>query len=314
LTQDAKERGAPVVDFLNLAPYVRYIHELKTGDPYRLPPRIIYDYEMIFVVSGECHYLIEGEVYKLEAGCLHVMRPHVRHHAYVPPGGSFHYYAVHFDPVYMGEELDFSADHVYVNIDYPHLDVVPIEETLAERPVVEFSDIVLPYVTAVREPQRYQRLFQRLLDYFQSRTPGYHLGMRACMLDIFTLLVEERTTAEGIDNRHPHKAVILEAMQFMGQHYMHDLPLAELSGRFYLSPNYFRSLFKQATGTTPLEYLTGIRMEKAKELMLAEQHTISQISGMVGYPDLHYFSRLFKKWEGLSPRNYMDSILRPRQE
>ncbi|MFD0714864.1 AraC family transcriptional regulator [Paenibacillus sp. GCM10027626] len=308
---DQANKFIAAVNFMNLAPYVRYIHEYKSSESYRIPPRIIYDYEIIFVVSGTCHYVIEGAPYTLTAGCLHVMRPHTLHHCYAPAGPEFHYYAVHFDPVYMGEHLDFSADHVYVNIDYPGLDYIPVEEQLAERPVAQLDGFTFPYTTIVREPQHYIRLFQRMLQLFQTRRSGYHLGMRACMLDMISLLVEELTTAEGVMKQHPHKNVIHEAIHWMEKHYMHDIPLSEFSSQFYLSPNYFRTLFKQATGKTPIEYLTAIRIEKAKQLMQEDSYTISQISTMVGYADLHYFSRLFKKLEGLSPKNYADSILRP---
>ncbi len=82
------------------------------------------------------------------------MKPNILHSSYVPKGEMFEYYAVHFDPVYMGENLDFSADEVYA-LDYPHLDYVPLEKGLADRPLVVISGIDFPFIIHPREPHNW---------------------------------------------------------------------------------------------------------------------------------------------------------------
>jgi two-component system response regulator YesN len=71
-----------------------------------------------------------------------------------------------------------------------------------------------------------------------------------------------------------------------------------------VSPSYFSSIFSQEKGITFIEFLTNVRIEKAKELLRSTTLRSSEISQAVGYKDSHYFSYLFKKETGLTPREY----------
>jgi len=298
------------VNFQTLAPYVRYIHEISAGDDYRVPPRVIYDHEIIFVLEGRCEYLIEGKSYMLGAGDVHLMPPLIRHSCRVPPGESFHYFAVHFDPFYMGEELDFSADDVYLQHNYQRLDKIPDREDLFGRPGLEWSEIRFPYVMAIKEPKAYALIFRRMLNAFEAKRYGYLLVQRACLLEIFSMMTSDSLTEEGFERTEASRPEIMQVIAYMENHYAEPLQLEELAESVYLAPNYLRNLFKQATGRSPLEYLTRLRMDKAKEMLLMAQDSIGEIAEKVGYPDIHHFSKLFKKMEGLSPRHYRETLRR----
>ena len=71
-----------------------------------------------------------------------------------------------------------------------------------------------------------------------------------------------------------------------------------------MSPNYLSAVFSQEMGTTFVEYLTTKRMEKARELLRASDLRSGEIAAAVGYKDSHYFSFLFKKTQGCTPRDY----------
>jgi YesN/AraC family two-component response regulator len=81
--------------------------------------------------------------------------------------------------------------------------------------------------------------------------------------------------------------------------------LAEQSG---LSLKYFGTLFKGATGRTIAEYLLDVRMKIAKGLLLATTSPLKDIAATVGIPDLYYFSKLFKRTEGMSPGQYRKTM------
>ena len=70
------------------------------------------------------------------------------------------------------------------------------------------------------------------------------------------------------------------------------------------SPNHFSTVFSQETGQTFVEYLTAVRIEAAKHLLTKGNSRMSDIAFDVGYQDSHYFSYLFKKHVGVSPREY----------
>lgn len=83
-----------------------------------------------------------------------------------------------------------------------------------------------------------------------------------------------------------------------------DLTLDKVASKVNISPNYFSSLFNQETGRTFIEYLTDIRMEKAKEYLRCSGRKITEIGYLVGYLDSHYFSYIFKKTQNCTPSEY----------
>ncbi|NBD25272.1 helix-turn-helix transcriptional regulator [Paenibacillus glycinis] len=290
-----------------LAPYVRYVHYNEGDERYRVPRRIIYDYEFIYIVRGSALFTLGEEETQLKAGDLHVIPPLTPNACRVPEGGSFAYYACHFDLLYMGLELDFSDD-VYVRVDYANLPEVPVQEELLERPVQTFADFELPAFVRTVASHKYGERFADLLALFERRPFGYQARMRACLLDIVGLLLEETHTAEGIRQDSPHKPMITEMIAILHGGGEPEAELELVVRRYGMTPKYARALFKQATGLSWTRYLTGLRMERAKELLREGGLSIAEIAERCGYEDLHYFSRLFKKLEGLPPRAYGDSL------
>lgn len=96
-----------------------------------------------------------------------------------------------------------------------------------------------------------------------------------------------------------------KAEQFINENYSkEELTLNEICNHLYMSISYFSTLFKQHTGMTFIEYLTRIRMEKAKQLLTVTSHKTYEIAQHVGYGDPHYFSVIFKRQTGTTPKEY----------
>lgn len=85
---------------------------------------------------------------------------------------------------------------------------------------------------------------------------------------------------------------------------MNSISLDKISRDIHLNPIYFSKIFKEETGDSPINYLIGIRLCKAKELLDKGELTIKEVAAMVGYDDPYYFSKLFKKYYGCSPSEY----------
>ncbi|SDK02965.1 response regulator [Sediminibacillus albus] len=103
---------------------------------------------------------------------------------------------------------------------------------------------------------------------------------------------------------------IERAKKFIHDHYHEPISLEDVSFRSELSPNYFSNLFKESTGETFIDYLTHIRLLKAKEFLQSNKYSLKEICFMVGYKDPNYFSRVFKKYFSLSPKQYQKKILK----
>ena len=98
---------------------------------------------------------------------------------------------------------------------------------------------------------------------------------------------------------------ISKARAYLSQHYANpNLMLQDVAGEVHLSQSHFSTVFAQETGLTFTQYLTGLRIGKAKELLEATEMKSSQIAQEVGYNDSHYFSYLFKKTTGMTPSDY----------
>ena len=98
---------------------------------------------------------------------------------------------------------------------------------------------------------------------------------------------------------------ILEYIQ--GQYGNVDLTLTSVADYFDLTSSYFSVFFKNNVGKTFLNYLTHLRMEKAKELMRTTNDSIAEISEKVGYASANTFTRSFKKIEQITPSQYRES-------
>lgn len=101
-------------------------------------------------------------------------------------------------------------------------------------------------------------------------------------------------------------SVVETAKEYIQNNYSKDISLDDVSRTVNISPYYFSKIFKEETGEGFVEYLTGIRIEKAKELLNTTEYSIKEICSMVGYADPNYFSRSFKKNVGVTPTEYKE--------
>ncbi|MFC4807921.1 response regulator transcription factor [Paenibacillus sp. GCM10023250] len=99
-----------------------------------------------------------------------------------------------------------------------------------------------------------------------------------------------------------HKETVDFIIQYVQQHYFEEVTLTELAEKVFVSRNYLCDIFKKTTGETFHGYLTRVRMEQAKHLILAGKLPIYEIAQKVGYKNVSYFSTAFKKYfSGISP-------------
>ena len=113
--------------------------------------------------------------------------------------------------------------------------------------------------------------------------------------------IEIRDQNSGNKNR----SILKTAVDFIDSNYMEeDISLNTVANVANVSANHFSALFSQNMGQTFIEYLTTLRMNKAKELLRCTGMRSSEIAGEIGYKDAHYFSYLFKKTQGMTPSDY----------
>ena len=125
-----------------------------------------------------------------------------------------------------------------------------------------------------------------------------------------TIAYAEKLVSQAIQLRdrnsgNKNRSILKTAVDFIDQHYMEeDMSLNKAANAANVSANHFSALFSQNMGQTFIEYLTSLRMDKAKEYLRCTGMRSSEIAGEVGYKDAHYFSYLFKKTQGMTPSDY----------
>lgn len=91
---------------------------------------------------------------------------------------------------------------------------------------------------------------------------------------------------------------------YIDEHYAEDFDVESLARIAYVTPSYLSRLFKKHLGTTPMRYRNGVRIEKAKHLLLIESASVEQIADFLGFEDPKYFSHLFKNLTTLTPSQF----------
>lgn len=110
-------------------------------------------------------------------------------------------------------------------------------------------------------------------------------------------------------NNKSIKLVLRKAINYIQKHYKEQITLNIVAEHVYVSTSYLSRMFKKELGINFIDYLNGLRIEKAKELLMDPKYKTYEVAEKVGINDAHYFSRLFKKYVGISPTEFKDSVL-----
>ncbi len=98
--------------------------------------------------------------------------------------------------------------------------------------------------------------------------------------------------------------IIANIKSYIEDNLNEEISLERLSEEVYLTPNYIGHIFKEEVGISYLEYLTHVRMEKAKNMLMDPTNKIYEIAQQVGYKNSNYFSKIFRKYTGYTPSKY----------
>lgn len=137
------------------------------------------------------------------------------------------------------------------------------------------------------------------------KTVATMLGTPESTKEYLVRIIEQAVTLRDNASTQKYRDVLEDARRYIEEHYDKDeISLNTVSASVNMSPNHFSTVFKQETGQTFIEFLTQVRMGKAKELLKCTNMKSSEIAYAVGYKDPHYFSYLFKKIQECTPKEF----------
>lgn len=120
------------------------------------------------------------------------------------------------------------------------------------------------------------------------------------VLKITQKFIDSVDNASGIKNLQ----VIQKSVEYMRENYNEKLTIDDISQAVYLSPCYLSKIFKNELGCTIMEFLTKVRIDEAKKLLRNPRYNVMQVACEIGFDDPSYFTKVFKKIEGVTPSHY----------
>ena len=118
----------------------------------------------------------------------------------------------------------------------------------------------------------------------------------------------KNNSMETIKDGAGSSAVLKNVLEYINNNYSEDITLKQLAEVGAVSPGHLNKIFKEAFNMSPMKFINNFRLDKAKELMMYSDFNISQISELVGFSSIHYFSRFFKKKENMTPNEYRENV------
>ena len=128
-------------------------------------------------------------------------------------------------------------------------------------------------------------------------------------IDNLKISLFERRVSSAAEPEKQEERAITGITRYLQEHLAEEISLSVLAEQFHLNPQYISQLFKSEIGVNFLVYLTNIRMEKAKKLLLSTALSIAEVAEQSGYGDYRVFTKVFKKSEGSTPSQYRRDFL-----
>lgn len=167
----------------------------------------------------------------------------------------------------------------------------------------------LATITGCPAPPAIADLFKSLYRHWTDKNHGHELRASACLLMIMAEL--QYGAKESPPSRYwsPH---IKKAVKYIETHCQRPLKTADVAEHCRLHPVYLASLFREHTGKSVKDYVNQIRIHKAREFLDSGEYIIAEAAYQSGFSDALYFSKVFKKYTGLSPVEYVRTRVRQR--
>lgn len=249
------------------------IQDLSVRDRRMLRPTGRMDYHLLYILRGVCYLTENGRVQRLEAGHLVLYRPGER------------------------QEYAFEACDESISA-FAHFSGTAVKETLGALGL----DDGRVYFVGINK--RLERVFRDMVDEFCLKKPYYAEHAAALLLQFFSLAARN---AKGEGNvRGALGEGIAEVLRYMHRHYAEAHDVSFFAAMCHLSVGRFAHVFKEATGTSPKQYILRLRIQAALDLLFTTDLTVFEVAAAVGVADVNYFSRMMKKHTGRAPREQRD--------
>lgn len=287
-------------------PYVRFIGHIEYKEPWCHFERVINEYILYIVKKGQLHIEEDGKRYTLKKGDFLLFHPNKVHKGF--KASKCHYYFIHFqhnsisppieqDYKYVQEQLlERRKEHFLSNL-------YEFDETLNHR-------TYLPKSFHISNSMALNDIFHLLnqaTDDFYKKMEDYRQLISCKFYEVLLRLGQEylNTHLNIADHQNYSKQLKIDTItSFIHSNYYRKIASHDFEKLLENNYNYLNRIFQKHSGYTINNYINAVRIEKSKELLSTTPIAIKEVAYLVGIDDPYYFSKLFKKFTGLSPTQY----------
>ena len=246
--------------------------------------------ELTLITSGKCIYKIDLVEYEVEEGDI----------LFVPP--------LFLHSITLGNNKKVSSETYVFHLKFLGGNSTDICSTRYLAPIMnqEFS---MPYVIKSNHPAyvSLRKIFNQINTTYDESIIGYELALKSLFLQtIFLLLQYSKKVAVPETEKVSDK--IKNVLDYIELHYSETITVSQLAKLCYFSDYHFMRFFKKHMNMTCVEYINNLRLEKAVELFEKGNSSIMEVSLFVGFHNLSYFHRAFKKKYRMTPLSFINDL------
>ncbi len=271
--------------FSNVNVELAHIHFARKEDKWTKISHSHKTYEFCFVLKGKGTYHINGKKFNMKAGDIFIAKPNQKHYETYNPNDP--YELIFITIKILKDNKEFRLDKIFP----------------------------LPVYIHITPEKNICYIFQNMFDEVILRRPGYILKIKSHLTNLivemyrFLYLKDKSCSSVKILSKINKQSLIEKIYKYIQNNYNQDIGILEIADEFHLSPSYLASFFKNQTGYSPIEYLTKVKIDTAKNLLNNLKLKISAVASEVGYKSPYYFYRIFKKVSGTTPTQYREKFI-----
>ena len=265
-----------------------FIERVDRATGFEMPCfHIHHQYEIYYEIEGTRRYFIEDAAYIVNAGSVVLIGDNQIHKTASVGDTPSSRIVLNFSAEYLGKIAEI----------FPEVDFFSF--------LSEEHNHLLSNITVKQQNHIYSML-QQLLE-LQEQTSAEGEAVRKMLLA--TLLLElkdlcKQQQAQGGESGRVSNHIVEQIQTYIAEHYAEKLTLTGIASQFYISPYYLSRLFKKSINLSLIEYINGVRIKAAQNLIEKTNESISDISEKTGFLTTAHFRRVFKDATGLSPQQY----------
>ena len=250
-----------------------------------------------YISHGTGKHKINDNEFDITKGDIFIIPPYIQHSVIAPDINNLDIIKIDFMPEFINQNFsDNGSTDVF--FDFAYLE-----------PFLVSENQVKPRLNLIGEVRmEVEAIIDEMLHELNIKKPGYLLLIKSLLLKLLVLVGREfsneleRSAIGSIYSKH--KDEIAFAIKHLNKHFTEEICLNDIAQKFFMSPSFFRRLFKSVTTNTFTEYITELRLSKAKDLLRNTNMKVMDICLDVGFNNVNHFNRLFRQYTGMTPLKY----------